>query len=408
MTLPPWIRSGAWWLGFLVVVNLYLIPSSGSSPRFTDLLGAGLGIWVLVRAHRRGVRALPLAALGVANVLPLVWMVLSLLDGDRSTTILAARWLLAVPWAIALVELTRAPGGMERFAWGLIAGCGVNVGVVALQFLQLDAILQPLGISREDQDKLIWVGKQSRLPGLHRHYGASSAVTSLIVPAAFWLYLRGRHGLWLPMLSLLGLAFTLHATFTRSPLVIAALTILVAVAAARNPKRSTVLVGILGSVALPAFFLFGPPGGSLRWSDTAAAEANALERFRSTWVGFVLGLENPWGLGQREAMIRLGDETSLSATHNAFVQAGMVFGLPLAVLLLVSMGHLAWGALGGARSSGYLLALLAVHMAGLFLFEEHLNNPTFLVLSSFAIAASADRLGFVPTPRDVPDARPVT
>lgn len=396
MTAPPWLRSGSWWLGFLVVVNLYLIPTAGNSPRATDFLGAALAVWVLVRAHRRGVRALPLAILGVANTLPLIWLFVSVLDGDRSTTILAARWLLAIPWAIALVELTRVPGGMERFAWGLITGCFANVAVVVMQFVGFEAPLKLLGVSREDQDSLVWVGQQSRLPGLHRHYGASSAVTSLIVPPAFWLYLRGRHGAWLPLAALAGLAITLHLTFTRSPLVVAALTIVVAVMASRVPRRSATLAVVIAGIALPALVVIGPPGGVLRWKDTDAVEANALERFRSTWVGFTLGLENPWGLGERNARGQLGDETSLSATHNAFVQVGMVFGLPLAIMLLVAMVHLAWGVFQGAASEGFLLALLAVHLAGLFLFEEHLNNPTFLVLASWLIAASADRSGVLP------------
>jgi len=403
MTAFPWLRSGSWWLGFLVVVNLYLVPTSGASPRATDLLGAGLAIWVLVHAHQRGARALPLAVLGIANTLPLIWLFVSFLDGDRGTVILAARWLLAIPWATALVELTRVPGGMERFAWGLITGCFANVAVVLMQYVGFEAPLKLLGVSREDQDSLVWVGKQSRLPGLHRHYGASSAVTSLIVPPAFWLYLRGRHGVWLPLASLAGLAITLHLTFTRSPLIVAALTILVAVAASRAPRRSVKLASVIAGIALPAMIIIGPPGGILRWKDLDAVEANATERFRSTWAGFTLGLENPWGLGERQARIQLGDETSLSATHNAFVQVGMVFGLPLAIMLMAGMIHLAWGAIQGAASEGFLLALLAVHLAGLFLFEEHLNNPTFLVLASWLIAASADRSGVVPVRETVDD-----
>lgn len=400
MTTPSWLRSASWWLGLLVVVNLYLVPSSGSSPRGTDVLGAGLAVWILVRAHRRGVRAMPLAALGVANILPIVWLVLSVLDGGRSTTVLAARWLLALPWAIALVELTRNPREMERFAWGLLVGCGLNVAGFALQYVGAEGVLKVLGMSSEDQDKLTWVGKQSRLPGLHRHYNASAAVTSLIVPPALWLYLRGRAGLWLPLVALGGLAFALHVSFTRSPLVVVAVTIAFALAASRDPKRSVTLGATLAAVAIPALLVIGPPGGWLRWVDTAATETNAAERFRSTWVGFTLGLENPLGLGEREARARVADQASLSAVHNAFVQVGMVFGLPLAALMLLAFVHLAWGGFEGASSSGYLLALLAVHMAGLFVFEEHLSNPTFLVLVSWCIAASADRIGLVPVTDD--------
>ena len=393
MRVASWSRSMPWWLGFLLVVNLYLVPWSGNSPRGTDLLGVALGVWVLVRAHRRGVRALPLAALAAVNVFPIVWAFMAYLEGDRSTVILALRWVLAIPWALALVEVLRTPRDFERFAWGLIVGCGANVLVVVMQYLQLNALLRPLGISVSDQDMAIWVGEQTRLPGLHRHYGASSAVTSLIVPAALWLYLRGRHGLWLPLAALAGLAITLHLTFTRSPLVVTAVTCLLAVAAARVPRRSLVLTSILAALALPALIVIGPPGGAVRWTDTASFEANALERVQSTWVAFVLTIENPLGMGQEEARQAIADQAAVTATHNAFVQAGMLFGLPLALALLVALLHLAWGLTRGAASDAYLLALLAVHVTGLFLFEEHLNNPTFLVLASFAVAMSADRVG---------------
>ena len=39
------------------------------------------------------------------------------------------------------------------------------------------------------------------------------------------------------------------------------------------------------------------------------------------------------------------------------------------------------------RKFSFLLSLLAFHLAGLFLFEEHLNNPTFVVLASWLVAA---------------------
>jgi hypothetical protein len=399
MRAPTWIRSAPWWLGFLLVVNLYLIPGSGTSPRGTDLIGAGLAVWVLVRAHRRGIRALPLAVLAVANLLPVVWLFFSYLDGDRGTLVLAARWLLSIPWAIALVEMLRDRRALDRFAWGLLVGCGANVAVVLMQFLQIDAILRPFGMSVGDQDMATWVGKQTRLPGLHRHYGATSAVTSLILPPALWFYLRGRHGLWLPLLALGGLAITLHLTFTRSPLVVAMVTVLAAVATARLPRRSVTLTALLAAVAIPALIAIGPPGGAVRWSDTASFQANALERVRSTWVGFALSVEHPLGLGQSEARRLMIDETALTATHNAFVQAGLFFGVPLALALVVAFVHLAWGLTRGAQSEGWFLALLAVHLTGLFLFEEHLNNPTFLVLASWLIAASADRLEHTRRPR---------
>lgn len=389
-------KPSAWnpvfWLGVLVTVNLFLIPTRDASPRVTDLLGVGLALVLLVRAHRRGLPALPLSALAVANLLPLIWAAYALYTREVSTLVEAARWLLALPWAMSLLVLVEDRDDRGALAWGLAAGCAMNVAVVGMQYFGLNAPLRPLGIAIEDADfQHYWAGN-TRLSGLHRHHAATAAVTSLLIPVSAFLYFRRAYGLWLPLVSLGLVAITLHLTFTRSPLVVTAATLAVAVLTSRQPRKSFVLAAVLAALAIPALLVIGPPGGKARWGDTLSLEANAGERVLSSVTAAKISIENPQGLGVKGGKDALIEETAMRATHNAFFQASLHLGLPLALALLVALLHWISVALLGGRPEVYLEALVGVHLFGLFLFEEHLNNPTFIILASWLIASSVREL----------------
>ena len=386
------VRFAPAWLGFLLVVNLYLLPQAGTSPRFSDLLAGLLALALLVRWHQRGLPGAALAAGAMVILLPLGWLGFAFLERDMATLVQAARWLLALPWAVALVVVLRDEDDRARFAWGLVLGCGVNALVVVMQAVGLDAPLRPLGISSTDSDIATWVMQAPRLPGLHRHYGASSAVTSLIAPAALYLYLSGRRGIWLPLVCLLALAVTLQITFTRSPLVVTAVTVALALITARRFGRLLRLGAVLLALSVPALIVIGPPGGKARWTDVVSFQANASERYESTINGLELALENPVGLGVSATQEEMTQRGAIKATHNALVQAAVFFGLPLALMLLAALLHHAWILLRGVDDPGFVEGLIAVQVLGLFLFEEHLNNPTFVILASWLVVASADRL----------------
>jgi hypothetical protein len=394
------LRSLPWWLGFFLTVNLFLIPSQDKSPRATDLIAVGLGLWLLLRSHRKGLPAMPLAALGITNLFPVMWLGYAIYTKEPATAVEAARWLIALPWGLGLLLLTETREDRAAFAWGIAAGCAVNAGVVFLQYAGFDALLRPLGIAIEDADRQAYWAGFRRFSGLHRHHAATAAVTSLMVPTTLYLYLRSRAGIWLPLVGLALVAGTLHLTFTRSPFVVLVGVMAVAFATARSMRRSVILGGLLLAIGLPILVVVGPPGGKARWEDPLSTEANAGERSLATIAALDISIQNPQGLGVKHGRDELIDRTAIGATHNAFFQVSLQLGLLLSIVLTLSLLHLIWRLLEGGGAWTYLASLMSVHLFGLFLFEEHLNNPTFIILTSWIIAVSARRIGWRRSPAD--------
>ena len=378
-------------LGFFLVANTFLVPTLATSPRATDVLGLGLAVWLVMLAHRRGVPKGPLAVLGLAIVMPVVWLGWGLLEGQPSTLSQAARWLLAVPWAVALLLINGDQTARVRFVWGLVVGSGVGVLVVLMQNMGLNGPLQRLGLSASDAAFHHYVYHQVRIPGMHGHPNSSSAVISLIAPAVMYLYLRSRAQFWLPIVGLLAMLASMHLTSSRSPLVVTAPVVMLALVAARNPRRALPLFVSLGLGFVVFLAVFGLPGGAARWADMLAIQANVHERLSTNLTALEIMVHNPLGLGVvggKDAMLEIG---AISATHNAFLQAGVFFGTPLALMLLVAVSVHGWRMLVDPRHGNLWPGLVALQVAGLFMFEEHLNNPSFVILACWLMAAAAWR-----------------
>jgi hypothetical protein len=242
-------------------------------------------------------------------------------------------------------------------------------------------MLQLFGLSSSGANYHQYVAFTVRIPGLHGQHNASSSVISLMVPAGLYLYFQGRIRV-LPLLgSFLAFLIALHLTSTRSPLIVSIVTVGFASLLARRFARSLVIGFLIVSMLIPLVVIYGPPGGWARWKNTEALVSNATERADSSLGAGQLILENPTGLGVRKGQMRLSEATGLGATHNAFLQAGLVFSLPFGILVLVGMIRGVVSGLGGISHPGFLASLFALQAAGLFMFEEHLNNPTFIILA---------------------------
>ena len=381
-----------WLAGFLMSVNVYLVPPLANSPRALDLAGLALGAWLVHGLARGRVPARPLVLAGLTALAPLTWLFFGFLGGDSASVNQTLRWLLALPWALALLAVLDNEDRARRLAWGLIAGGAVNVAVIVLQTAGLDAPLRAVGLSATDAAFHHWVGHVRRIPGLHGHHSSSSAVVSLMVPAVLYLYFRGQCRLVALLGVLAGLALALHLTSTRSPIVVTSVTVVYAAAAARRVGR-VVLVGfVLLTVVAPLVVVYGPPGGWSRWRNVEAVGSNIDERLETNVGSLRLIAANPQGLGVAEGKAQLTDATALRATHNAFLQAALFFGAPLGILALLGLGGAVLRGLRGPESPFFLPGLLACQTAGLFMFEEHLNNPTFVVLCCWCIVA----LGWAP------------
>ncbi len=377
--------------GFILTANLYLLPFLATSPRATDLGGLLLGCWVLVRLARGRQKKQSLVAVAFVSLIPILWMFFSLLGNDPVTTVLTARWLLAMPWALALIFLMETDQRQEMFAWGLLVGCTLNVLVIVLQQLGLESLLQLVGLSSSGANYHQYVSQQVRIPGLHGHHNSSSSVTSLLIPAGFFLYFRHKIKLNLLLGSMLGLMIAIHLTSTRSPILVAIFTIVFISALARRLRQSVLIGIVLLSILVPLVVVYGPPGGWARWNNTEALISNAGERAESGLGAVKLCLENPLGLGVTKGHMELAGTTGIRATHNAFLQAALVWGLPFGILVSAGLILVVFRGFAGIDSSFFLPSLLAFHVSGLFMFEEHLNNPTFIILAAWLVAVAFHR-----------------
>jgi uncharacterized membrane protein YhaH (DUF805 family) len=388
VTLQP-ARHAPWLGGFLLSVNVYLMPQLDVSPRGTDLAAVLLGCWVVLLLTRGRLPAGPLAMAGVSALAPICWLFFGYLNGHMDTATIAFRLLLAVPWALALGLILDDEESLVAFARGLLVGGLVNVGVIILQWRGLEGILQMVGLSSSQANYHQYVAFTVRIPGLHGHHNASSAVASLLIPAGFYLYFKGK--LKLPSLlgTLAAMLVALHLTSTRSPLIVGILTVVLASILARRLGRSVIIGFFLVSVLVPLVVVYGPPGGWARWKNTEALISNASEREESTLGAAVLSVAHPLGLGVKEGQKKLSEKTGIGATHNAFLQASLVFGMVFGLLVLWGVLSVVVRGIHGVDHPFFLPGLLAFHTAGLFMFEEHLNNPTFMILTIWFITLTA-------------------
>lgn len=384
----PLARALPWLLGFFLVANATVLNSDSGSVRTTDLFSLAMVPWLLARSGQRDFPWSALAAAAALVLLPLAWTGMALLGlTDRSTIAQGARWLLAVPWALVLLELLRTEPGRTRFIKGLAAGCVFNVVVIVAQHFGVDGPLERLGFSSFGV-RLVWVGEQLRMPGLHGGPTASAAVVSLVAPATLWLYLRDRANLLWPIAGFAAAGIALHLTASRSPLLMLVLSTLLILTVTVQRRRTLLLWGLALIVGLPLLVVVGPPGGWVRWTDRGDAMLNVSDRILSNRTAVELTLAHPLGMGVGEGRRALYEDTGIQATHNAWLQAALFFGIPMALGLFLAMGVAVTRLRYGWRSDAFWPALVAFHLAGLFLFEEHLNNPTFVILVVWVVVTA--------------------
>lgn len=372
-------------LGFFLVANGTVTSAAGGTVRMTDLFALVMAAALVVRSARSGLGWRPLAATGVVVALPVVWSGLAWFGAaDRETLSLGIRWLLAVPWALVLVSMMHREPDRTRFVKGLAVGCGFNALVVVAQYFGVDGPLQRLGFSSFGE-RLIWVGEQVRLPGLHGAPSSSAAVISLVAPATLWLYLRDRASILWPVVGYAAAAVGLHLTSSRSPLLMVGLSTLLALGVTLTRRRALGLWAFGLAVALPVLLVVGPPGGWARWTDTGDTMVNVSDRWLSNVTAFELTLQHPLGMGVEDGRRALFTDTGIQATHNAWLQAALFFGIPVALAILFGFALDLWRLRYGWRSTAFWPALVTFHLCGLFLFEEHLNNPTFVILTVWLV-----------------------
>ena len=378
----------AWLLGFFLIANVYLLPSI-KEIRATDALGVILGLWLLWRFSTNGLSIVPFIMLFTFGLTPFLWGLIAWFDNDELTTALSERWMLAVPVGSALFIAARYPKQRASLAWGLWWGCVANVVVLLLQFYDLVQLTQNIGLAAKGS----WLiantdlDATARAPGMYGHANASSAIVSLVVPLSLYFYYTRKVGVWVIIVSLGVLIAGTELTLSRSPLLVSLATILVFTFANRDLKPSLRLVTLLTLAGLPTLYWTGPPGGWQRWLDSGKVETNSGERLATNAEALRISLEHPLGTGWQAGQEALRTAGSI-ATHNAFLQIAVMYGIVLAAALALLMLILALQPLIRSHTPYRLEAMLAFQLFGLFLWEEHLNNPSFIILVSWLVAAS--------------------
>lgn len=371
----------SWFLGFVLVANFYLIPFLTNSPRTTDVAGIVLALMMLRRLAHQGIRRSYVLGIFPLLIVHLAWGLVGLAKEDLTTVVQSVRWLLAVPWAWALMEIWDSRQCRDAWFRGLFWGVAFNLLVLLGQSFGLDRLTQMLGLAAQDQ-RFVSVYGQARHAGMHGHPNAALAVISLAIPAAVGLVFnigRSRNYI-IGALAMLFLGSAL--TLTRSSLVVGLVTLVYTLLLGTRKRRTWQVAFVACAVAGLVVGTVGPPGGWQRWVDRENIEVNLHRRLETNGEALRLTIEHPLGIGdlQREKLV--------GATHNALLQAGVVFGMPFAVV--VGSALLVGGCVSvrGPIAVSGLLGLFCVHLVGLFMWEEHLHNPTFIILSAWTVLSA--------------------
>jgi hypothetical protein len=384
--------SAAWLLGFVVLFNPYLVPGSASSPRLSDLVGAGLWALLLVRLLTgRPVHLRVAGRLMVALLLILGWVLRDVVQRGAVADVFQVRWLLALSHGYFFWLLARDPVTRYALVIGLCWGTVGNLAVVAMQWSGLLDLTISLGFASPNFQRT-WTplagAIEERPFGMWGHPNATSGVIALCVPLVLGLIDEGRlrtRWLW----AAFGVVFLSSTmTLTRSGIVISAVVFAVWILGPGQTTRQRgarmLLIVLVGGAAA----LLGPPGGWERWTDGRTA-ANQGERLETTLVALSLAAEHPLGIGAdyQTDLVRASGGL-VAATHNAWMHLALVAGAPLAVLVMASILRHAAALVFRRSIEGWL----AVSMMGILLFEEYFRVLVFQILALWLLATPAGLL----------------
>src|SRR5215218_4904572 len=387
--MPKRVQSSVLWLlGFFLLANVYLLPGIVEF-RATDALGIVLGLWLLWRFFTRGLSVIPFVFLFAFSMIPLFWGLLAFFAGDGTTITYSVRWLLAAAYGGTLFILAQDLRHRTSLAWGLWWGCVGNIFVLLLHFYDFVQLTQSIGLAAQTTalTNIYELNNIARAPGMHYHPNASAAIVSLVVPLSLYLYYTRRAGIWIILVGLSVLVAGTEFTLSRSPILVSLATILVVTLTNKKLASSLRVLSLLTLGGLVTLYWVGPPGGWQRWAEPGDIRANGGGRIQSTLEGLRISIEHPWGTGNdigQEALRRAG----VVATHDAFVQVAIVYGLLFAVALASLILLLALQPLVSSRTTWRLESALACQLFVLFLWEEHLNSASFIVLASWLLTTS--------------------
>ena len=367
-------------LGFLLPVNLYLIPGREFSPRIFDVIGVILIIFFLYRLNFSKISSRVVLGLIGVLVFPLIGMLMAFDSGDNVKVLLSFRWIAAFFWGFTLWDYSKKKETRNLLFKGLVIGIVVNLIVLVLQWQGFGDYLLGFGLAAPNE-YIPTVYGVARYPGIHGQPGSTMPIISLLIPIVIYDVYANNKSIWNVVTAWLVVGASFGLTWTRSPVLVAAITNLVALFFTRPDKY---LKSILLGISIVLFIGLSLTTSSelvwRRWSDVNNISSNSQERIVTILDAVSLAARRPMGTTREEKSIYVG------ATHNAFLQVAVLYGLFFGVIVTLSIIFATLRLIRRDHSVelvSKLEGLIGLQTLGLFMFEEHLSNPIFMAITAW-------------------------
>ncbi|GMB01659.1 O-antigen ligase family protein [Pelosinus sp. IPA-1] len=374
------VTNSLWFLlGFLVFFNFYIvILPFEKPPRVTDIIGCLVTMFVLLRLN-----IVMEIKFHIFDFLYLVaislWLMKDLLIIGPSSLIITFRWIIAFMIGLVIARVPFQSTYRYKVMVGMVCGAAANIVVILLQINGNFDSMVALGLGSRDS----WyanIGSSIRYAGLFEYPNALALVTSISLPLSLGLVQEFRKPFWVVIVGFCITALGCGLTYTRAPFIVSCLLMLIWLL---NGQKKQVIRNVMIICAIMSIILlFGLPGGEDRWSDSVYIENNKNDRLSSNMDALELLVKNPFGLG---ALFK--DQVNF-AVHNAYLQLGLMAGIPF-------LGFTIFQIFRAIQKSFFLKGSelwVALTLALNFFFEEHLTNPTIVILIMWIVFAPKSRL----------------
>lgn len=386
---PPWVA----FLAGVVLVCPGGLPgiADGSWPRATDLLALAAAGWLTIAIIRSSVLhpAIRWIVLVWGLTLPWVFMEICALAGEPDPPVqrLLIRWILCGFAAYLVAAVADTPHLRARFLWGLLAGVVLSALTVLYDFMTfspedipVDQLVTVAIYNGKDIHDFVW-----RAFGIFGHPNGAAGCVLVGVPVLIGMIHEGRAPRWSAVFAVALVGGIFYLTKSRGPffvsIVLLAYWIWSEIPALRLPLVVAGGLAGIGFLTVGGSGEFGHEVLMERFLDFDAIAVNADDRWWTIATSLNLMLRHPLGMGS--AYVEpLQIATGTSATHNAYLELGVMSGLPLLALVAIRLVKTAAWLFRAWRP---VEAWLAAYLVGIFFFESYFLQVTIQALTLWLV-----------------------
>ena len=380
-------------LGFACACPLLLV--TGINFRLIDLanLASACVVAGTMALHGRLTRLAYLYGFLVLLTLGWVWAEFSsaaYLPTERSATMILVRWVLAIPTAYLISNISQSNARHSLFT-GILSGIVTIFLLLLYDYWTFEVTGRPA--FEHDPSDIFFSYSEFRASGIMGHPNEAAIACCLALPVVIGMIDELRFPAWAAVPVALMVAAVFMVTETRSAL-IASLILLGCWLAITRPSVLYISITIIATMALLLHLSASAPDASSgtlamivrRFTDLSAAEDNAEGRLGTVLGSFGLIASHPFGMGSAYVPA-LNALTGLNATHNGFLQLALLGGLPIALFVLAGLLKVGCGVFwSGRRVESWMAAYIVV----VSLFEEIYFLPTIPIFVIWLLGCLCD------------------